>query len=164
MIGGGGQRLGLSPLPRQPSAKTGIRVHIHVTGSQVEPSLWHVLSGLSGSADKGPKEAPDPPPTPQSWPGILSPLPSPTKGIWKRWEDPLHQNHFPFLCPPGPSQPGHQLTRTLHPLWEEEGAWKARAPPKCLERGHLPCPARGSLEKHLSQESDLWGSLGIGCV
>ena len=47
---------------------------------------------------------------------------------------PPHWNHFPSLCPPGSSQPGHQLTRTLHPIWGG-GAGKVRAPrpSRCLD-------------------------------
>lgn len=88
-------------------------MHTHVTCSTAGPSLWQVLPGFPGTEDKGPEEAPaSPVPQPIPHQGHLEQMgsPPPTR----------HWNHFTSLCPPGSSQPDHQLTRTFHPIWEGE--------------------------------------------
>lgn len=83
--------------------------------------------------------------------------PSPTRGIWSRWKVPPHTqcwNHFTSPCPPGSSQPDHQLTRTVHAMGRGRRRGRPELPPLKLPRAKASTlPSLRELgEKHPSQD------------
>lgn len=83
------------------------KAHTFTLGS--DSSLECLPPVLSGIHDKGPEEPSCLTPTVLALEDSQPICPSPTEGIWSRWEAPAPEaDSFP---PSGPSQPSHQLTR-----------------------------------------------------